>query len=177
MVPTPTSIDAESAEQEREGGDHPEDMFEDSMITTRLSGPQEPPSDQSTSQPSPKMDKGKAKMLEYKHDRFDDNEFESEFGIFDVPIGAKKALISANEKFRRSTHEENPVSRFGYNDYMAYHYAFIMKVATIREPETFSKAAKDPRWIEAMNEEMQALCKNETWDLVPTSPHEKAIGC
>ena len=26
----------------------------------------------------------------------------------------------------------NPVSRFGYNDYMAYHYAFIMKVATVR---------------------------------------------
>ena len=28
-----------------------------------------------------------------------------------------------------------------------------------------------------MNEEMQALCKNKTWDLVPHSPHKKAIGC
>ena len=28
-----------------------------------------------------------------------------------------------------------------------------------------------------MNEEMQALSKNETWDLVPHSPHKKAIGC
>ena len=28
-----------------------------------------------------------------------------------------------------------------------------------------------------MNEEMQALRKNETWDLVPTSSHKKAIGC
>ena len=63
------------------------------------------------------------------------------------------------------------------NNYMAYHYAFIIKVATICETETFSEAAKDPRWIEAMNEEMQALRKNETWDLVPTSPHKKAIGC
>ena len=53
----------------------------------------------------------------------------------------------------------------------------MKKVATVREPETFSKAAKDPRWIEAMNEEMQALRKNETWDLVPTSPHKKAIRC
>ena len=35
----------------------------------------------------------------------------------------------------------------------------------------------DPRWIRAMNEEMQPLCKNETWDLVLTSPHKKAIGC
>ena len=28
-----------------------------------------------------------------------------------------------------------------------------------------------------MNEEMQALSKNETWDLVPPSHHQKAIGC
>ena len=28
-----------------------------------------------------------------------------------------------------------------------------------------------------MNEEMQALSNNETWDLVPHSPHKKAISC
>ena len=125
------------------------------------------------------MNKGKAKMAEYEDDLFDDNtsthSLNSEFGGFDVPIGAKKALISANQKLRRSTREKNPVSRFGYNDYMAYRYAFMMKVATVRELETLSEAAKDPRWIEAMNEEMQALCKNEMWDLVPNSPHKKAI--
>ena len=81
-------------------------------------------------------------------DHFDDNEstpsFDNEYGGFDVPIGAKKALISANEKLRRSTREKNPVSRFGYNDYMAYHYAFMMKVAIIRDPKTFSEAAKYP---------------------------------
>ena len=61
---------------------------------------------------------------------------------------------------------------------MAYHYAFMMKVATIREPENFTEAAKDPRWVEAMNEEMQALNKNETWNLGPPSPQKKAIiGC
>ena len=45
----------------------------------------------------------------------------------------------------------------------------MVKVGTARETETFSEAAKDPRWIEAMNEEMQALCKNETWDLLGMS--------
>ena len=48
---------------------------------------------------------------------------------------------------------------------------------TIWEPESFVKAAQDPRWIELMNEEMQALGKNKTWDLVPHSPRNKAIGC
>ena len=57
-IPTPTTINAESAEQEKEGGDHLEDMFEDSPITTRLSGPREPPSDQSTLRPSLNVDKG-----------------------------------------------------------------------------------------------------------------------
>ena len=28
-----------------------------------------------------------------------------------------------------------------------------------------------------MNEEMHALCKNETWDLVHHSPHNKKIAC
>mgnify|MGYP000630298117 CR=1 FL=1 len=157
------------------------EIASDSPVMTRLSGPQEPPSDQSTSRPSPKMDKGKAKMPEYEDNHFDRDEsthsLDSEFDAFDVPIGVKKPLTSANEKLNRFTHEKNPVSRFGYNDYMAYQYAFMMKVATICEPETFSEAAKDPRWIEAMNEEMQALCKNETWDLIPTSPRKKAIRC
>ena len=49
----------------------------------------------------------------------------------------------------------------------------MMKVAIVEELETFSKAAKDLQWME----EMKALCKNETWDLVPHSPHKKAIGC
>ena len=74
------------------------------------------------------MDKGKAKMSEYEDDRFDGNEsthsLDSEFGGFDVPIGVKKVLTSENEKLCCSTREKNPVSRFGYNDYMAYHYAF-----------------------------------------------------
>ena len=38
---------------------------DESPISTRLSGPQEPLSDRSTSQPSPKSDKGKAKMPDY----------------------------------------------------------------------------------------------------------------
>ena len=88
----------------------PNVIFDESA---RLSGPQEPPSDQSTSRPISKMDKGKAKMSKYEDDRFDDNEtthsLDSKFGGFDVPIGVKKALTSANEKLRRSTREKNPV--------------------------------------------------------------------
>ena len=52
-----------------------------------------------------------------------------------------------------------------------------MKVATVREPKKNSEATKDSRWSEVMNEEMLVLSKNETWDLVPSSPHQKVIRC
>ena len=64
----------------------------------------------------------------------------------------KKAIANANEKLSLSTQEKNPVIRFGYDDYMAYHYALMMKVATIHELEKFFETTKDPRWVAAMNE-------------------------
>ena len=99
-------------------------------------------------------------MLGYEDavDNESTHSLDSEVEGFDTPTirrnGAKKAIIAANEKLRRSTREKNPISRFDYDDYMTYHYAFMMKVVTVRKPETFSEATKDPRWIEAMNEEM-----------------------
>ena len=58
----------------------------------------------------------------------------------------------ANEKLCHSIHEKNPVGRFGYNDYMAYDYTPTMKVAVVREPASFSEAAKDPRLVKETNE-------------------------
>ena len=175
-ISTPTPINLESAEQEIENGDRLKHMFEESPITTRLSGPQESLRDQITSRLSPKMDKGKAKMPKYEDDQFDGNKsthsLDSEFGGLDVPLlrtpGVKKAIATTNEKLHRSTREKNPVSRFGYNDHMAYQYAFMMKVAVDREPGSLFEATKNPRWVEAMNEEMQALSKNKTWISSPT---------
>ena len=50
----PTQVD-----QEIEDDGRPWHLTEQSPITTRLSGPQEPPSDRSTTRPSLKMDKGR----------------------------------------------------------------------------------------------------------------------
>ena len=55
----------------------------------------------------------------------------------------------------------DPVVRFGYNDYMAHHYAYMTLV-----PESYAEAAKDANWHATMEEEMHALAENETWDLV-----------
>ena len=154
---TPTPLGEESADMVLENEDWLTLMFEDSPTTTRLRGPREPPSEQSIARLSPRIDKGKAKMSEYKdlNDNASTHSLNSESEGLDILIiqmaGAKKAIESANETLRRSSREKNLVSRFGYTDYMAYHYAYMMKVTSVREPETFSEAAKDPRWVAAMN--------------------------
>ena len=44
------------------------------------------------------------------------------------------------------------------------------------EPETFTQASKDPHWVEAMEEEMSQIEKNETWELVPRPKDKNIIG-
>ncbi|RVW90472.1 Retrovirus-related Pol polyprotein from transposon TNT 1-94 [Vitis vinifera] len=39
------------------------------------------------------------------------------------------------------------------------------------------EALVDPRWKPAMNEEMESLQKNETWELVECPPGKKPVGC
>ena len=47
--------------------------------------------------------------------------------------------------------------RFGYNEYMAHHYAYMTRVAEVREPESYAETAKDANWRAAIEEEMHAL--------------------
>ena len=79
----PTMNDVDNTDQQRS-------ILKDSLISTTLSVPKEPPSDRSTSRSSPKMAKAKAKMLEYEEDQSDGNKLthslDNEFGDFDVPI-------------------------------------------------------------------------------------------
>ena len=56
--------------------------------------------------------------------------------------------------------------RLGYNEYMAHHYAYMTRVAEVREPESYAEAAKDANWHATMEEEMRALAENVTWDLL-----------
>jgi hypothetical protein len=74
----------------------------------------------------------------------------------------EKASTSRNEKLRKSTRTRNPIVRFRYNKYMAHHYAYMARVAKVREPESYEEVAEDANWRTAMEEEMHALAENET---------------
>ena len=67
--------------------------------------------------------------------------------------------------------------RYGFNEYMAHHHAYMVKVATVRESESYANAAKDPNWKNDMKEEMHALMESKTWDLVDVPKGVKPIAC
>ncbi|CAL9004389.1 unnamed protein product, partial [Prunus brigantina] len=46
-----------------------------------------------------------------------------------------------------------------------------------RDSESSEDALSNPKWMDAINVEMDALNKNKTWDLVPLPRGEKAVGC
>lgn len=48
---------------------------------------------------------------------------------------------------------------------------------TEAEPTSYKAALNDPKWLEAMTDEFQALIRNNTWKLVPLPSQRKVIGC
>ena len=56
-------------------------------------------------------------------------------------------------------------------------YHCYTTLATLHEPQTYREASTDPLWQIAMKEELDALTKNHTWDLVTLTPGQSVVGC
>ena len=50
-------------------------------------------------------------------------------------------------------------------------------LASLQEPQIFHEASSNPLWKQAMKEELDALHKTGTWDLVDLPSGKSAIGC
>ena len=44
------------------------------------------------------------------------------------------------------------------------------------QPTSFKEASKEPHCVQAMNQEIDSIEKNKTWDLVDLPRHKKSIG-
>ncbi|PNX83829.1 beta-galactosidase [Trifolium pratense] len=55
--------------------------------------------------------------------------------------------------------------------------SFANQLSVISIPNSVQDALADPKWKAAMNEEMNSLQKNETWDLVDCPKGKKPVGC
>jgi hypothetical protein len=69
------------------------------------------------------------------------------------------------------------------HDYIYYeniscdHFAFLNKLSKLEEPVSYDITKNDQNWCKAMEDELKALEKNETWELCPLPKHKKSIGC
>ncbi|GAA0149006.1 transmembrane signal receptor [Lithospermum erythrorhizon] len=58
----------------------------------------------------------------------------------------------------------------------ATHAIFLANVSNMQEPVSYSQAKNLVEWVQAMTEELQALQRNNTWDIVDLPHGKKPIG-
>jgi hypothetical protein len=68
-------------------------------------------------------------------------------------------------------------------DYISYkkvsptYHAYLGNIAHQTEPTTWEDANQHPIWQKAMNEKLQALEKNHTWDIIYLPKGKKPVRC
>ncbi|KAJ0621525.1 putative RNA-directed DNA polymerase [Helianthus annuus] len=64
-----------------------------------------------------------------------------------------------------------------YSKLSSENFCFVSSLNKSIEPKNFKEAVKDNNWVNAMNSEMEALNRNNTWVLADLPKGRKAIGC
>ncbi|KAF5812650.1 putative RNA-directed DNA polymerase [Helianthus annuus] len=62
-----------------------------------------------------------------------------------------------------------------YNNFSSNHKRFLAAITTSVEPKNFKQAMQDPKWVEAMQREIQALEQNNTWTIESLPEGKRAI--
>ena len=84
-------------------------------------------------------------------------------------------IILRKEKRQCTQH---PLSNFVSFDNLSSSYrAFVSRLSSIKIPKSVQEALSDENWKKAMLEEMNALKKNNTWELVNLPKGKRKVGC
>jgi hypothetical protein len=87
----------------------------------------------------------------------------------DRPIAIRKGVRSCTQ---------HPISHYvSYNHLSPSYRAFVASISAITVPQNWREALMIPEWKGAMVEEMKALAKNGTWELVKLPEGKKPVGC
>jgi Reverse transcriptase (RNA-dependent DNA polymerase)/Integrase core domain/gag-polypeptide of LTR copia-type len=64
-----------------------------------------------------------------------------------------------------------------YNKISKDFLTFLTRIEKPTEPISFEEAKKSEIWVKAMSEELIAMNKNHTWDIIPLPEGKKLVGC
>ena len=71
-----------------------------------------------------------------------------------------------------------PISHYVSTHRLSKSYElYLCQLSSVCVPTKLQDALSDPKWVNAMNVEMEALNKNATWELVPLPKGKKMVGC
>ena len=73
---------------------------------------------------------------------------------------------------RRSTRSSHPPEKYGFS-----YTSLNATSAQITVPNYYSPTVKQECWVKAINEELQALQENRTWDIISCPSGVKPIRC
>lgn len=84
---------------------------------------------------------------------------------------------------RYSPDEPEGKSRYAIANYVSLLHlsqpvqTFIHTLSSHHTPRSIDEAFADPNWVRAIEEELEALEKNNTWKLVPLPAGKRQVGC
>jgi len=83
-----------------------------------------------------------------------------------IPVVNDTNLPIAQRKGVRSCTHHSVSDFVSYQHLSSPYRSFVSKLSSMSIPRNLQEALSDPKWRTAMHEEMEALHKNKTWDLV-----------
>lgn len=63
-----------------------------------------------------------------------------------------------------------------YNNFSESHRNFLAAISVNVDPTSYKEASRESRWRKAMQDEIDALERNDTWEIVDLPPGKKPIG-
>ncbi|KAG6485402.1 hypothetical protein ZIOFF_053939 [Zingiber officinale] len=104
--------------------------------------------------------------------------------VFEENQGERKNLRSIqNDGSQEETISQRPrrnivrLSHYRDDNFVTNFYCFFANPIDDDEPSSYVEAKGVKEWEAAMKEEMDALQKNQTWDLVPKPPEVQPVSC
>ena len=132
--------------------------------------PDESPTFMSEKPPSPLVSKSPPPIFDVSSHAFD----ELPAPIIDVPTDTALVVDPVGPSDSHALRRSHRVTTLPSH---LRDFHFFSALASLQEPQTFREASSNPLWQQAMKEELDALHKTGTWDLVYLPFGKISIGC